>query len=212
MALGGLIGARLAHRLGAVATIYLGVGAAALALLGLATGSSWPVLLVFSAVGGLAASLTTPAGDLALFPVLPVDRRGFAYSVKQASLPAASLLAGLGVPIVVLTVGWRWVFVAGLLLIPVALPLLTGLPASSGRAEREPSQAASRKSTVRTRPQRRDDIEHHQAVMAHADWIIDLGPGAGHDGGRIVFEGTPADVVAARSTLTGEHLAAYVGT
>jgi excinuclease UvrABC ATPase subunit len=54
-------------------------------------------------------------------------------------------------------------------------------------------------------------IEHHQAVMAHADWVIDLGPGAGHDGGRIVFEGTPADLVAARSTLTGEHLAAYVG-
>lgn len=54
-------------------------------------------------------------------------------------------------------------------------------------------------------------IEHHQAVMAHADWIIDLGPGAGHDGGRVVFEGTPADLVAARSTLTGEHLAAYVG-
>jgi excinuclease UvrABC ATPase subunit len=54
-------------------------------------------------------------------------------------------------------------------------------------------------------------IAHHQAVMAHADWIIDLGPGAGHDGGRIVFEGTPADLVAGRSTLTGEHLAAYVG-
>jgi len=54
-------------------------------------------------------------------------------------------------------------------------------------------------------------ISHHQAVMAHADWIIDLGPGAGHDGGRIVFEGTPAELVAARSTLTGEHLAAYVG-
>ncbi|MFE3796346.1 ATP-binding cassette domain-containing protein [Nocardia tengchongensis] len=55
-------------------------------------------------------------------------------------------------------------------------------------------------------------IEHHQAVMAHADWIIDLGPGAGHDGGRIVFEGTPADLVAARSTLTGEHLAGYIGS
>jgi excinuclease UvrABC ATPase subunit len=55
-------------------------------------------------------------------------------------------------------------------------------------------------------------IAHHQAVMAPADWIIDLGPGAGHDGGRIVFEGTPADLVAARSTLTGEHLAAYVST
>jgi excinuclease UvrABC ATPase subunit len=53
-------------------------------------------------------------------------------------------------------------------------------------------------------------IEHHQAVMAHADWIVDLGPGAGHDGGRIVFQGTPADLVAARSTITGEHLAAYV--
>jgi excinuclease UvrABC ATPase subunit len=54
-------------------------------------------------------------------------------------------------------------------------------------------------------------IEHHQTVMAHADWIIDLGPGAGHDGGRVVFEGTPSDLVAARSTLTGEHLAAFVG-
>ena len=54
-------------------------------------------------------------------------------------------------------------------------------------------------------------IEHHQAVMAHADWIIDLGPGAGHDGGRVVFEGTPADLIAARSTLTGQHLAEYTG-
>jgi len=55
-------------------------------------------------------------------------------------------------------------------------------------------------------------IEHHQAVMAHADWIIDLGPGAGRDGGRIVFEGPPADLVADRKTLTGEHLAEYVST
>jgi excinuclease UvrABC ATPase subunit len=55
-------------------------------------------------------------------------------------------------------------------------------------------------------------VEHHQAVMAHADWIIDLGPGAGHDGGRIVFEGRPADLVADGSTLTGKHLAAYVAT
>jgi excinuclease UvrABC ATPase subunit len=54
-------------------------------------------------------------------------------------------------------------------------------------------------------------IGHHLALMANADWIIDLGPGAGHDGGRIVFEGTPADLVAARSTLTGQHLAGYVG-
>jgi excinuclease UvrABC ATPase subunit len=54
-------------------------------------------------------------------------------------------------------------------------------------------------------------IEHHQAVMAHADWLVDLGPGAGHDGGRIVFEGTPTDLVKDGSTLTGQHLAAYVG-
>jgi len=54
-------------------------------------------------------------------------------------------------------------------------------------------------------------VEHHLAVMAHADWIVDLGPGAGHDGGRVVFAGSPADLVVARSTLTGEHLAAYVG-
>jgi excinuclease UvrABC ATPase subunit len=55
-------------------------------------------------------------------------------------------------------------------------------------------------------------IEHHQAVMSHADWIIDLGPGAGHDGGTIVFEGTPRELVASRSTLTGQHLAAYIGS
>jgi excinuclease UvrABC ATPase subunit len=54
-------------------------------------------------------------------------------------------------------------------------------------------------------------IEHHQAVMAHADWIIDLGPGAGHDGGKVVFEGTPAELVKKKPTLTGKHLAAYVG-
>jgi excinuclease UvrABC ATPase subunit len=54
-------------------------------------------------------------------------------------------------------------------------------------------------------------IEHHQSVMAHADWIIDLGPGAGHDGGKIVFEGTPAELVRARATVTGEHLAKFAG-
>jgi excinuclease UvrABC ATPase subunit len=53
-------------------------------------------------------------------------------------------------------------------------------------------------------------IEHHLSVMAHADWIIDLGPGAGHDGGRIVFEGTPAELVKVRSTLTGKHLSEFV--
>ncbi len=54
-------------------------------------------------------------------------------------------------------------------------------------------------------------IEHHQAVMAHADWIIDVGPGAGRGGGQVVFQGPPAELVRSRATLTGEHLAAYVG-
>ena len=84
------------------------------------------------------------------------------------------------------------------------------------RADHRPPPRRRRSSARPARPARRRGksvivIAHHQAVMAHADWIIDLGPGAGHDGGRIVFEGTPADLVAARSTLTGEHLAAYVG-
>ena len=82
----------------------------------------------------------------------------------------------------------------------------TGLHLAGRRAAARPARRArstSGKSLI--------VIEHHLAVMARADWIIDLGPGAGHDGGRIVFEGTPADLVAARSTLTGEHLAAYAG-
>jgi len=64
---------------------------------------------------------------------------------------------------------------------------------------------------VNSRPPRKDHFTSGSAVMAHADWLIDLGPGAGHDGGRIVFEGTPTALVSARSTLTGEHLAAYIG-
>ncbi len=125
MAVGGLLGARLANRVGAVATIYLGIGVAAVALLGLALAPSWAVLLLFATLGGLGSAVTTPAGDMALFAVLPVNRLGFAYGVKQASLPAASLLAGGGVPVLVLTVGWRWAFLAGLLL---GLPALLLMP------------------------------------------------------------------------------------
>ena len=83
---------------------------------------------------------------------------------------------------------------------------------TDGPASRRRRTAARACWTASSSPASRSMVvEHHQAVMAHADWIIDLGPGAGHDGGRIVFEGAPAELVAARSTLTGEHLAAYVG-
>jgi hypothetical protein len=75
-----------------------------------------------------------------------------------------------------------------------------------------PTKAKAPTKTPARRPRPRRKRHTRLAVMAHADWIIDLGPGPGHAGGRIVFEGSPADLVAARSTLTGEHLAAYVGT
>ncbi|MCW2542216.1 MAG: major facilitator superfamily 1 [Frankiales bacterium] len=123
MAVGALVGAGLARRLGAQATVAIGVATAALSLLGLASAQAWIALLAFAALGGLASAITTPAGDMALFAVLPIDRRGVAYGIKQASLPAASLLAGAGVPVLVLTVGWRWAFVAGLLLAVPALGL-----------------------------------------------------------------------------------------
>ena len=84
------------------------------------------------------------------------------------------------------------------------------LRTADGRRRQRANPVRSCSPTTRSIPEQVVVVEHHPAVMAYADWIVDLGPGAGHDGGRIVFEGTPADLVAARSTLTGEHLAAYV--
>jgi predicted MFS family arabinose efflux permease len=131
MALGGLVAGRLAHALGAAVTTYLGVVTSVAALLGLALSPSWVVLIPFAAVGGIGCAITTPAVDMALFEVVPADQRGLAYGVKQASLPAASLLAGVCVPALVLTAGWRWAFVAGMVL---ALSALLALPRHGRRA------------------------------------------------------------------------------
>ncbi len=125
MAAAGLVGGHVAQALGARATTLAGVAVGVVALAGLATAGSFPALVVFAAVGGVGTALATPAGDMALIAVVPPSRRGVAYGVKQASLPAASLLAGLGVPLVVLTAGWRWAFAAAVL---VALPAVLCLP------------------------------------------------------------------------------------
>jgi len=131
MAVAGLAGGHVAHTLGARPTTLIGIGIGVVSLAGLATSGSFPLLVVFAVVGGIATALATPAGDMAIFAVVPANRRGLAYGVKQASLPAASLLAGLGVPLVVLTVGWRWAFaVAALLAIPAAIALPRKLPRS----------------------------------------------------------------------------------
>ncbi|AEA26320.1 major facilitator superfamily MFS_1 [Pseudonocardia dioxanivorans CB1190] len=143
MALVGLVGGHVAHARGSRATTIAGIAIAVVSLVGLATAGSFAALVVFAVVGGAATALATPAGDMALFSVLPPERRGFAYGVKQASLPGASLLAGLGVPLVVLTVGWRWAFAAAVL---VALPALIALPRRLPRpAVRSAAEPAARR-------------------------------------------------------------------
>ncbi|MCW2699783.1 MAG: major facilitator superfamily 1 [Blastococcus sp.] len=141
MALGGLVSGRLASALGPGRTIVLGVATAVASLVGMLAAPSWSVVLIAACVGGLSAALTTPAGDMALFASAPVRRRGVAYGVKQASLPAAALLAGIGVPTIVLTLGWRWAFGAGALL---AVPALLALPRRlPGRSARPTANGAS---------------------------------------------------------------------
>ncbi|GEL21059.1 hypothetical protein PSU4_00130 [Pseudonocardia sulfidoxydans NBRC 16205] len=140
MAVAGLAGGHVAHALGPRVTTLTGIAIGIASLAGLATAASFPLLVVFAVVGGIATALATPAGDMALFAVLPADRRGLAYGVKQASLPGASLLAGLGVPLVVLTVGWRWAFAAAVL---VALPALIALPRRLPRSHTPASSSAA---------------------------------------------------------------------
>jgi predicted MFS family arabinose efflux permease len=125
MALGGLVSGRLAVALGPGRTMVLGVATAVASLMAMLAARTWSVVVIAACVGGLSAALTTPAGDMAVFAAAPARRRGIAYGVKQASLPAASLLAGVGVPAIVLTLGWRWAFGAGALL---AFPALLALP------------------------------------------------------------------------------------
>lgn len=145
MAVAGLAGGHVAHTLGARPTTLIGVGIGVVSLAGLATSGSFPLLVVFAVVGGIATALATPAGDMAIFAVVPANRRGLAYGVKQASLPAASLLAGLGVPLVVLTVGWRWAFaVAALLAIPAAIALPRKLPRPHTSSSVEPVRRAGK--------------------------------------------------------------------
>lgn len=146
MAVAGLAGGHVAHALGSRPTTLIGIGVGVVSLAGLAVAGSFPLLVVFAVVGGIATALATPAGDMAIFAVVPANRRGLAYGVKQASLPAASLLAGLGVPLVVLTVGWRWAFaVAALLAIPAVIALPRKLPRSHAPVTASATEPAPRR-------------------------------------------------------------------
>jgi MFS family permease len=143
MALAGLVSGRLAQAWGPRRTIVTGVSAAVASLVGMLAAPSWWVLLAGACLGGIGAALTTPAGDMALFSVTPVRRLGVAYGVKQAALPAASFLAGVGVPALVLTLGWRWAFGAGALLAVPALLVLPRRLAARAPAARRSTKRAS---------------------------------------------------------------------
>jgi predicted MFS family arabinose efflux permease len=148
MAVAGLAGGHVAHALGPRVTTLAGIAIGIASLVGLATAASFPLLVVFAVVGGIATAVATPAGDMALFAVVPADRRGLAYGIKQASLPGASLLAGLGVPLVVLTYGWRWAFAAAVL---VALPALIALPRRLPRSHAPASSEPTPRRAVKPR-------------------------------------------------------------
>lgn len=125
MALGGAPGGRLAQRLGATASIRIGAIAAAVGLLGAATAGSFGQLVTWMCVSGLASGFANPATDLTIAGSVPERRRGLAFGIKQSAVPAATFLAGLAVPAIALTVGWRWAFVGGALLV---VPILLAMP------------------------------------------------------------------------------------
>ena len=125
MALGGISGGRVSQRLGATISVRWGVSISIATLLAIACAPSWPVLVALMGVAGLADALTQPAVDLALFDAVPVDKLGLAFGIKQTALPGAALVAGIGVPLLASTVGWRWGFVFGAL---VGVPALIAMP------------------------------------------------------------------------------------
>ena len=143
---------RLAERLGPTLSMRMSASCSAAALLGVAVGArSFAWLLVFLAFGGVANALAQPAANLFIARTVPAARLGMAFAVKQSGIPAATLLGGLAVPTIALTVGWRWAFVAGAL-----LPIVGGLtiPAVDGRSSSPSAPAApsGRRPQVPLRP------------------------------------------------------------
>lgn len=149
MALSGVPGGRLVHRWGAVSCLRLGVLLSCLALVVVASAPSVPVVFAGSALAGVASAVITPATDVVVVSRVPPHRLGLAFGVKQSSLPAASLLAGLGIPAVALTVGWRWSFVAVTVL---AVPTLALVRRSWGVWTAAPRSDAPSRTTSRGLP------------------------------------------------------------
>lgn len=125
MAVGGVTGGRVSQNLGATTAIRIGVIFSILVLLGVALTPSWVILVGLMGFAGLASALTQPAADLAILSGVPTPRLGVAFGVKQTALPGAALVAGIGIPVLANTVGWRWAFAVGAI---VGLPALLGMP------------------------------------------------------------------------------------
>ncbi|MHB1166393.1 MAG: MFS transporter [Candidatus Nanopelagicales bacterium] len=139
MAAGGIAGGRVGQRLGATLTTRLGVTGSMLAIVAMALAPNWPTLLVLMAASGLANALSQPAVDLALFEAVPRERLSLAFGIKQTALPGAALVAGLGIPVLASTIGWRWAFVVCAM---VGLPALVGMPRLSPGHRRNPEAHA----------------------------------------------------------------------
>lgn len=140
MAAGGISGGRLSQRLGATTSIRVGVTSSMLVIGALALAPSWTALLVLMPLAGLANALTQPAVDLALFEVVPRERLSLAFGFKQTAFPGAALVAGLSIPILASTIGWRWAFVA---CAAVGIPALVGLPRLSPGHQRNSAARAA---------------------------------------------------------------------
>jgi predicted MFS family arabinose efflux permease len=125
MAAGGISGGRIGQRLGATLSIRIGVTGSMLAIGALALAPNWTSLLVLMPLAGLANALTQPAVDLALFEVVPRERLSLAFGIKQTAFPGAALVAGLSIPVLASTIGWRWAFVACAM---IGIPALAGIP------------------------------------------------------------------------------------
>ena len=136
MAVSGIPGGRLSQRLGATASTRLGVAGTMLAIVSMALAPNWATLLVLMAVAGALNALTQPALDLALFEAVPAERLSLAFGIKQTALPGAALVAGLGIPILASSLGWRWAFVVCAL---VGLPALLGMPRLSSGKRGDPA-------------------------------------------------------------------------
>ncbi len=140
MAAGGIAGGRVGQRLGSTLTIRLGVTGSMLTIGAMAMAPSWTALLVLMAAAGLANALSQPAVDLALFEAVPRERLSLAFGIKQTAFPGAALVAGLSIPILASTIGWRWAFVVCAI---VGVPALVGIPQLSPGHRHNPAARAA---------------------------------------------------------------------